>query len=253
MNIATRISIDPAAKSYVSKPRQLLIDGKWVNAASGKTFPVYDPSTGEVLAHVAEADAADVNKAVKAARKAFDEGPWPRMSPSERGRLLWKLADLIEKHSEEFATLESLDNGKPLTVARAADVPLTVDMFRYMAGWATKITGTTIPISFPGEFLSFTLREPVGVVGQIIPWNFPLLMAAWKLAPALAAGCTTVLRSRSRPRSPDCALASWSPRPVFPTAPSTFLPATARPRARRLRRIPRWTRSRLPAQPKWAS
>jgi phenylacetaldehyde dehydrogenase len=146
------------------------------------------------LAHVAEADAADVDKAVRAARKAFDEGPWPRMSPSERGRLLWKLSDLIEKHAEELATLESLDNGKPLTVARAADVPLTIDMFRYMAGWATKITGTTIPISFPGEYLSYTLREPVGVVGQIIPWNFPLLMAAWKLAPALATGCTVVLK-----------------------------------------------------------
>src|SRR6516165_3718624 len=194
MNIAQRISIDPAAKSYVSKPRKLLIDGAWVNAASGKTFPVYDPSTGEVMVQVAEADAADVDKAVKAARKAFDEGPWPRMSPSERGRALWKLADLIEQHLEEFATLEALDNGKPLTVARVAAVPLTVDMFRYMAGWATKITGTTIPISFPGEFLSFTLREPVGVVGQIIPWNFPLLMAAWKLAPALAAGCTVVLK-----------------------------------------------------------
>jgi phenylacetaldehyde dehydrogenase len=194
MNIAQRISIDPAAKSYVSKPRKLLIDGAWVNAASGKTFPVYDPSTGEVMVQVAEADAADVDKAVKAARKAFDEGPWPRMSPSERGRLLWKLSDLIEKHAEEFATLEALDNGKPLTVARVADVPLTIDMFRYMAGWATKITGTTIPISFPGEYLSFTLREPVGVVGQIIPWNFPLLMAAWKLAPALATGCTVVLK-----------------------------------------------------------
>jgi phenylacetaldehyde dehydrogenase len=194
MNIAQRISIDPAAKSYVSKPRKLLIDGAWVNAASGKTFPVYDPSTGEVMVQVAEADAADVDKAVKAARKAFDEGPWPRMSPSERGRALWKLADLIEQHAEEFATLEALDNGKPLTVARVADVPLTIDMFRYMAGWATKITGTTIPISFPGEYLSFTLREPVGVVGQIIPWNFPLLMAAWKLAPALATGCTVVLK-----------------------------------------------------------
>ena len=146
------------------------------------------------MAHVAEADAADVDKAVKAARKAFDEGPWPRMTPSERGRILWKLADLIERQTEQFATLESLDNGKPLTVARVADVPLTVDMFRYMAGWATKITGTTIPISFPGEFLSFTLREPVGVVGQVIPWNFPLLMAAWKLAPALATGCTVVLK-----------------------------------------------------------
>jgi len=194
MNIAQRISVDPTIERYLSIPRKLLIDGTWIEARSGKTFPVYDPSTGTVLANVAEADAADVDTAVKAARKAFDDGPWPRMSPSERGRILWKLADLIEKRSEEFATLESLDNGKPLAVARAADVPLTVDMFRYMAGWATKLTGTTIPISFPGDYLSFTLREPVGVVGQIIPWNFPLLMAAWKLAPALATGCTIVLK-----------------------------------------------------------
>ena len=192
MNIAQPISAD--LQSYLATSRKLLINGELVDAVSGKSFPVYDPSTGQVMAHVAEADAADVDKAVKAARKAFDEGPWPRMTPSERGRILWKLADLIERQTEQFATLESLDNGKPLTVARVADVPLTVDMFRYMAGWATKITGTTIPISFPGEFLSFTLREPVGVVGQIIPWNFPLLMAAWKLAPALATGCTVVLK-----------------------------------------------------------
>jgi len=192
MNIAQPISVD--LQSYLATPRKLLINGELVDAVSGKSFPVYDPSTGQVMAHVAEADAADVDKAVKAARKAFDEGPWPRMTPSERGRILWKLADLIERQTEQFATLESLDNGKPLTVARVADVPLTVDMFRYMAGWATKITGTTIPISFPGEYLSFTLREPVGVVGQIIPWNFPLLMAAWKLAPALATGCTVVLK-----------------------------------------------------------
>jgi phenylacetaldehyde dehydrogenase len=192
MNIAQPISAD--LQSYLATSRKLLINGELVDAVSGKSFPVYDPSTGRVMAHVAEADAADVDKAVKAARKAFDEGPWPRMTPSERGRILWKLADLIERQTEQFATLESLDNGKPLTVARAADVPLTVDMFRYMAGWATKITGTTIPISFPGEYLSFTLREPVGVVGQIIPWNFPLLMAAWKLAPALATGCTMVLK-----------------------------------------------------------
>jgi phenylacetaldehyde dehydrogenase len=194
MNVAQRISLDPKVASYISTPRNLLIDGKWVTAASGKTFPVYDPSTGNEVARVAEADAADVDKAVKAAREAFDDGPWPRMSPSERGRILWKLGDLIEQHAEEFATLESLDNGKPVAVARVGDVPLTVDMFRYMAGWATKITGTTIPISFPGEFLCYTLREPVGVVGQIIPWNFPLLMAAWKLAPALATGCTVVLK-----------------------------------------------------------
>jgi phenylacetaldehyde dehydrogenase len=194
MNIAARISIDPAVTKYVSMPRKNLINGKWVDAVSGKTFPVYDPSTGDVMAHVAEADATDVNLAVKAARKAFDEGPWPRMSPSERGRIMWKIADLIEKNAEEFAQLEAPDNGKPVTVARAADIPLTIDMFRSMAGWATKITGTTIPISFPGEYLSYTLREPVGVVAQIIPWNFPLLMAAWKLAPALATGCTLILK-----------------------------------------------------------
>ena len=111
-----------------------------------------------------------------------------------RGRLLNKLADLLEQNSEEFAQLELLDNGKPLTVARAADIPLAIDMFRYMAGWATKIEGNTIPLSFPGQFFAYTLREPVGVVGQIIPWNFPLLMAAWKLAPALAVGCTIVLK-----------------------------------------------------------
>ncbi|MGE0117295.1 MAG: aldehyde dehydrogenase family protein [Dongiaceae bacterium] len=179
---------------FLSSHRKLLVDGKWVGAASGKTFPVYNPATGTVLAQVAEADKEDVNRAVAAARKAFDEGPWRRLTGSQRGRLLVKLADLIEQNLEQFAELESIDNGKPLAVARVADVPLTVDMFRYMAGWATKITGETIPWSVPNEFLSYTLREPVGVVGQIIPWNFPLLMAAWKLAPALAAGCTVVLK-----------------------------------------------------------
>jgi len=164
----------------------------------GQSFPTYNPATGEVLAQVAEGDSQDINLAVKAARKAFDSGPWSRLTASERGRLVWKLADLLEEHLEEFATLETLDNGKPLTVARAADVPLAVDMFRYMAGWATKLEGTTIPISVPytpgANYHVYTLREPVGVVGQIIPWNFPLLMAVWKLAPALASGCTVVLK-----------------------------------------------------------
>jgi phenylacetaldehyde dehydrogenase len=173
----------------------MLINGQWVNAISGKTFPTYNPATGEVLAQVAEGDREDIEQAVKAARKAFDSGPWRRMTASERGRLIWKLADLLEQHTEEFAFLESLDNGKPLKVARAADVPLAVDLFRYMAGWATKIEGNTIPLSVSGaSFLAYTLREPVGVVGQIIPWNFPLLMAAWKLGPALATGCTIVLK-----------------------------------------------------------
>jgi phenylacetaldehyde dehydrogenase len=176
----------------------MLINGKWVEAASGKTFPTYDPSTGEVLARVAEGDREDIDRAVKAARAAFENGPWPRLTSSERGRMVWKLADLIEQHLQEFAELESLDNGKPLKVARAADVPLAVDLFRYMAGWATKIEGNTIPISVPytpgAKYLAYTLREPVGVVGQIIPWNFPLLMAAWKLGPALATGCTVVIK-----------------------------------------------------------
>jgi phenylacetaldehyde dehydrogenase len=131
---------------------------------------------------------------VNAARRAFDEGPWPRMSPSERGRIMWKVAELIEEHLEEFAELESVDNGKPFSIARVADVPLTVDMFRYMGGWATKITGKTLGLSFGPDFHSYTLREPIGVVAQIIPWNFPLLMAAWKLAPAMACGCTIVLK-----------------------------------------------------------
>jgi phenylacetaldehyde dehydrogenase len=184
--------------SFVGAPRKMLIGGRWLDAASGKTFPTYNPATGEVLAHVAEGNSIDVDKAVAAARKAFEGGPWRTLSASERGRLIWKLADLLESHLEEFAQLESLDNGKPVGVARAADVPLAVDHFRYMAGWATKIEGNTIPLSVPytpgARYHAYTLREPVGVVAQIIPWNFPLLMAAWKLGPALAAGCTIVLK-----------------------------------------------------------
>src|SRR6184192_381938 len=199
--MATAISgvqIDDKVTSFVSKNRKMLINGKWQNAASGKTFPTYNPATGEVLAHVAEGDREDIEQAVRAARSAFDNGPWRRMTASERGRLIWKLADLLEAHTEEFGYIESLDNGKPLGIAKAADVPLAADLFRYMAGWATKIEGNTIPISVPytpgAKYLAYTLREPVGVVGQIIPWNFPLLMAAWKLGPALATGCTVVLK-----------------------------------------------------------
>ena len=189
--------LDQNVAKFVSKTHKILINGKWVEAASGKTFPTYNPATGEVLSQVAEGDKEDINRAVKAARAAFDSGPWSKITPSERGRAIWKLADLIEKHLEEFAQLESLDNGKPLTIARVADVPLAADLLRYMAGWATKIEGNTIPISSGGghtQFLAYTLREPIGVVGQIIPWNFPLLMAAWKLGPALATGCTVVLK-----------------------------------------------------------
>jgi phenylacetaldehyde dehydrogenase len=180
------------------KARKMLINGQWVAALSGETFETFDPATGEVICKVAAGDKADIDLAVKAARAAFETGPWRRLTASERGRMIWKLADLLEKNLEEFARLESLDNGKPLGVARVADVPLAVDLFRYMAGWATKIHGRTFPISVPyapgAQFHAYTQREPVGVVGQIIPWNFPLLMAAWKLGPALAAGCTVVLK-----------------------------------------------------------
>src|SRR5271165_2719622 len=189
------IQMHSRVQEFVGKPRKMFINGKWVEAASGKTFPSYNPATGEVLAHVAEGDREDIDRAVKAARAAFETGRWSQLTASERGRLIWKLADLLEENLEEFAELESLDNGKPQKIARVADVPLAVDLFRYMAGWATKIDGQTLSTSQLGsDYFAYTLREPIGVVGQIIPWNFPLLMAAWKLGPALATGCTVVLK-----------------------------------------------------------
>src|SRR5580700_9343645 len=192
------VTVDRSVEDFITTPRQLFIDGQWTDAASGQTFDTPNPATGETLANVAEGDAEDINRAVRAARKAFDDGPWSRMTPSERGRLIWKVGDLILEHAEELAQLESLDNGKPVGVALAADVPLAADLFHYMAGWATKIEGNTINISVPympgATFHSYALREPVGVCGQIIPWNFPLLMAAWKLGPALATGNCVVLK-----------------------------------------------------------
>jgi phenylacetaldehyde dehydrogenase len=194
----TMIKIDKRVHDFVSTSRQMFIDGRLVDAKSNRTFETINPATGETLATVAEGDAADIDVAVKAARRAFDTGPWATMSPSDRGRIIWRIGDLIGEHLEEFAQLETLDNGKPLSVARAADVPLAAEMFRYMAGWATKIEGNTIGLSVPfapgTEFHAYTLREPLGVVGQIIPWNFPILMAAWKLGPALATGNTVVLK-----------------------------------------------------------
>jgi phenylacetaldehyde dehydrogenase len=192
------VTLDRNVEEFIGTPRQLFINGQWVDAASGQTFETPDPATGETLARIAEGDKEDIDRAVRAARKAFEEGPWSRMTPSERGRIVWKIGDLILEHVDELAQLESLDNGKPFAVAQAADVPLAADLFHYMAGWATKIEGNTIDISVPympgANFHSYTLREPIGVVGQIIPWNFPLLMAAWKLGPALAVGCTVVLK-----------------------------------------------------------
>ena len=170
----------------------MLIDGKWRESVSGKSFTTHDPATNQTICQITEGDAADVDLAVAAARRAFDSGPWSRMSAAERGRLLYKLSDLIEKHQEELAALETLDNGKPLKDSLAADLPLTIKCYRYDAGYADKIVGRTIPVE--GNYSCFTRHEPVGVVGQIIPWNFPLLMQAWKWGPALASGCTVVLK-----------------------------------------------------------
>ncbi len=191
------VTLDRSVEEFIGAPRQMFINGQWSDAASGRTFETPNPATGETLARVAEGDAEDIDRAVRAARAAFD-GPWSRMTASERGRIIWRIGDLILEHTDELAQLESLDNGKPFVVAQAADVPLAADLFHYMAGWATKIEGNTINISVPympgANFHSYTLREPLGVVGQIIPWNFPLLMAAWKLGPALATGNCVVLK-----------------------------------------------------------
>ncbi|KAJ4711129.1 Aldehyde dehydrogenase [Melia azedarach] len=199
---ASRYSTAGAAAAAAEEPitppvkvnyNRLLIDGEFVDAASGKTFPTLDPRTGDVIAHVAEGDAEDVNRAVSAARKAFDEGPWPKMTAYERSKILFRFADLVEKHNDEIAALETWDNGKPFEQAAKIEVPMMARFFRYYAGWADKIHGLTVPSD--GQYHVQTLHEPIGVAGQIIPWNFPLLMFSWKVAPALACGNTVVLKT----------------------------------------------------------
>jgi acyl-CoA reductase-like NAD-dependent aldehyde dehydrogenase len=192
-NVAVAQEKELVCKEFLGKPQKMLIDGKLVEAESGKTFETYNPADNSVLAKVPEGGKADVDKAVKAARKAFEHGPWRnKMSASQRGKCLYKLADLIERKVDEFAQLETLDNGKPIKESRYVDIPSVVDTFRYYAGWATKLEGETVNAN--ADFFTYTLREPVGVVGQIIPWNFPLLMAAWKIGPALACGNTLILK-----------------------------------------------------------
>ncbi len=182
----------PSAPGPQIKPGRLFIDGQWVESIAGGSFTTLNPATEEPLAEVSEGRAEDIDRAVKAARNAFGEGAWPKLAPADRGRILWRIGDLLEKHVEEIARLESLDSGKTIAEASKVDVPMAADCFRYFAGWATKIEGETIPVRAP--CLNYTLREPLGVVGQIIPWNFPILLAAWKVAPALAAGNTVVLK-----------------------------------------------------------
>lgn len=181
----------PVARPEV-KNTQCFINGEWVDAASGKTFESLHPATEEVIANIAEGDAADIDRAANAAREAFENGPWATMDARDRGKLMFRLADLIEEEADYLAALETLDNGKPISDSRAADIPLVIDCLRYYAGWADKIHGSTIPVR--GDYFCYTRREPIGVVGQIIPWNFPALMAAWKWGPALAAGCTIVMK-----------------------------------------------------------
>ncbi|WP_242235425.1 aldehyde dehydrogenase DhaS [Bacillus cereus group sp. BfR-BA-01316] len=186
------INLHEKVEKFLQGTKKLYVNGAFLESASGKTFKTPNPATGKTLAIVAEAGREDIHKAVVAARMAFDEGPWSRMSTAERSRLMYKLADLMEEHKEELAQLETLDNGKPIRETLAADIPLAIEHMRYYAGWATKIVGQTIPVS--GEYFNYTRHEAVGVVGQIIPWNFPLLMAMWKMGAALATGCTIVLK-----------------------------------------------------------
>lgn len=195
-NDLSRISAANAA--FLRRRGRLLIDGEWVEAAGGRTFEVRDPSSDAVIARVAEGDSIDVDRAVSAARAAFDDSEWSRMKPVDRERLMHRLADLIEKNADELAELESIDNGKSIVMARHVDIKHAIEVWRYMAGWPTKLEGQTLPISgtlVPGqEYAAFSQREPVGVIGAIIAWNFPFLLATWKTAPALAAGCTVVLK-----------------------------------------------------------
>ncbi len=196
--IAAQPAPSTTVAAFLRRPARLLIGGEWVPSVATEGIPVIDPATGAEIATVADAGAADVDKAVAAAREAFERGPWATMLPAQREALLWKLADLIDRHADELAELESIDNGKTKQMASIVDVPGARNHFRYMAGWATKIEGSTIDVSIGGpkgaRVNAYTRREPVGVVAQIIPWNFPLVMAAWKLGPALAAGCTCILK-----------------------------------------------------------
>lgn len=201
MNSIAKINgLSEEAFDFLQRKKQLLINGEWVDASSGEFFSCIDPATEIEVCQIAEGDAEDINKAVNAARMAFEDSDWRRMGPYQRQQLLFKLADLMEENAQELAELESLDVGKVLKFARMIDVDSTIEYLRYMAGWATKVDGRTLEVSLqppPGvdaEFQAYTLRQPIGVCGQIIPWNFPLSMAVWKLSPALAAGNTCVLK-----------------------------------------------------------
>jgi phenylacetaldehyde dehydrogenase len=190
----TSARLSESTKRFLARKHRLFIGGEWVTASSGATREVLDPATGAAISTMANGDAKDVDLAVRAAREAFEHGPWRSMSTAERAKIIWNIGNLVDEHAEELAQLEVLDEGSPYNIVKNFYVRLGAEHFRYYSGWATKIGGSTVPVNMPGEWHAYTVREPIGVVGQIIPWNVPLLMAAWKLAPALAAGCTIVLK-----------------------------------------------------------
>ncbi|KJF20415.1 betaine-aldehyde dehydrogenase [Rhodococcus sp. AD45-ID] len=198
MTAVAEHTISSAVQGFLNGPKKLYIGGEFVDAASGKTFSTYNPADGQKLTDVAHGQAEDIDRAVRAARTAFEDGPWSRMKANERERMIWRVGDILSARAEEFGQLEALDNGKSVAIATAVDVAWAADVFRYYAGWATKIEGSTVNVSMPfspgGEFHAYTLREAIGVCGLIVPWNFPLLMSSWKLAPALAAGNTVILK-----------------------------------------------------------
>jgi phenylacetaldehyde dehydrogenase len=193
----------PATSAFIQRAPRMLIGAQWVEASDGQTMPRHNPATGEELCVVPRATPEDVDRTVLAARQAFDDSAWARIRPRERQNLLWKLADLMQRDAEALAQLECLNNGKSAAVAQVMDVQLSIDFLRYMAGWATKIEGSSVEVSLPlmpdDQFHSFIRLEAVGVVGAIVAWNFPLLLACWKLGPALATGCTVVLKPADEP------------------------------------------------------
>lgn len=192
MNSMQTIQISKVVSDFLKEEKKLFIDGEFVSSSNNKTFPTLNPANNEVLTEVHEASDEDIENAVHAAREAFENGPWSAMTPLERGDLLYKLANLIEEHQQYIAEIDSLDNGKPVSEVLENDLPNAIGQFKYFSGWASKLVGQHIPVN--GNYLNYTRHEPVGVVGQIIPWNFPFMMAAWKLAPALATGCTVILK-----------------------------------------------------------
>ncbi|SMP62351.1 aldehyde dehydrogenase (acceptor) [Neorhodopirellula lusitana] len=220
--MSTAMPTQTSGPSVPIEHTQLFIDGEWRDSVSGKTFATVNPATEQEITQVAEGDKADIDLAVAAARKAFESGPWATMDARDRGRLMFKLADALEERLEELAMLETLDNGKPIAESTTADLPLAIDAIRYYAGFADKIHGETIPIR--GDYLCYTRKEPIGVVGQIIPWNFPMLMTAWKWGPALAAGCTIVMKPAEQTPLTCLAMAAIAKEVGFPNGVINVVP-----------------------------